>query len=411
MVPSAWKITAAITAGKHDSSLPNYFQASFSTYSRQEHVVASVPHQALDVTNPDEEEEKEFNFERIDGDTEVNNPPGHSKQHDTEEEDEDEGSGVGSNEDSLPELFQPSSPLEINKNFILPDIMEESETDQSESMRSSLLSSDGTMVQSQKFATKFNPFEETGLDVVETNFSDDVPLPDDDDAKQDQNSSGSPQEPPILPVSPPPGPLLSPRYSMLLFDNEQFGDSNRFSVVSVSDEMAPPLPTSLPPGKLIPRQSLYQDSESKMDLWYELNKTEGQPRENLHSDDLKSQTQLQDDSKSSSRPEEELDPTLNFGKYGVMSSHQLTEHLTSDSGFPETDMTATHSDHSTGRTTEQPASSSSHNHPLSISTKNSSTSVTSYSDERTTEYSGSIGIKTNASSSSQVQGVNVRIET
>ena len=305
-----------------------------------------------------------------------------------EREAEERGSGVGTDEESLPELFEPLSPLQINNNFLLPDIMEESENERSESLRSSLLSSDGTVIKSpnrQKF-TKFDPFEETGLDVVETNFDSDVHLPmnDDGDNEQEPNTSGSPTEPPILPVSPPPGPLLSPRFSMMLLENNEQDNYNRSSVVSVSSEMAPPLPTSLPPGKLIPRESLYQDPESKIDLWYELKRTH---EEKIHSGDSKSQEDLKDNVKH--------DPLLKTE--GVETSHKYTGHLTSDSGFPDTDMAT---DHSTGRSIENPSGSS--HQFLSVSTKNSSTSITSYSDERTTDYSGSVGLKTNVSSGSQV---------
>ena len=272
--------------------------------------------------------------------------------------------------------------------------MEESENEQSESLRSSLLSSDGTIIKSQgrhKF-TKFDPFEETGFDVIETNFNDDVPLPvnDNSDNGQHFNASGSPVEPPILPVSPPPGPLLSPRYSMMLLDsNERVNDYNRFSVVSVSSEMAPPLPTSLPPGKLIPRESLYQDPESKIDLWYELKRTN---EEKVHSGDPKSHEELKDGAK--------YNPIHKTEDIDAESSHKFTEHLTSDSGFPDTDMAT---DHNTGRNAENPVGSA--HQFLSVSTKNSSTSITCHSDERTTEYSGSLGLKTNASSGSQVRNI------
>ena len=311
------------------------------------------------------------------------------KEQEEDEEGEEKGSSVGTDEDSLPELFQPSSPLQISKNFILPDIMEESENDQSESMRSSIISADGTINRSpvKQDDSNFDPFEETGLDVIETNFNDDVPLPDFDDVTDDQqfhNVSGSPQEPPILPVSPPPGPLLSPRFSMM---SEHASDPNRFSVVSVSNEMPPPLPISLPPGKLIPRESMYQDSEAQVDLWYHLMR-------GTH-EESNVGAQLEDGSTN------ELGTVITSeGHVGCGQHPQLAHHLTSDSGFPDTDMTTIHSDHSTNRTTENAVSCL--HHLLSIPNKNGSTSATSYSDERTTECSGSVGLKTNASSVSQV---------
>lgn len=306
------------------------------------------------------------------------------EQEEEEEEVEDGDSEMGTDDESLPELFEPSSPLQINSNFLLPDIMEESENERSESVRSSLLSSDGMVIKSptrQKF-TKFDPFEETGLDVAETNFDNDVPLPINDN---ELNVSGSPIEPPILPVSPPPGPLLSPRYSAMLLESSEKDDQNRFSVVS---EMAPPLPTSLPPGKLIPRESLYQDPESKIDLWYELRRTN---EEENHSHDSKSLEELKDDSN-------DRDPIAKNEE--AESSHKFIEHiLTSDSGFPDTDMAT---DHSTGGRNNIDTPGGSSHQFLSVATKISSTSITSYSDERTTEYSGSVGLKTNVSSGSRV---------
>ena len=363
-------------------------------YCRSQEDVSDLPtHHALDLTSPKDEEP---NLEVTTGEDEQQAEPStYQNQHELEpleerkEEQGEGGSGMGTDEESLPELFEPSSPLQINSNFLLPDIMEESENERSESLRSSLLSSDGMIIKSpskQNF-TKFDPFEETGLDVVETNFDNDVPLPinGNSDNEQAPNASGSPVEPPILPVSPPPGPLLSPRYSMMLPESSEPDDYNRFSVVSVTSEMAPPLPTSLPPGKLIPRESLYQDPESKIDLWYELKRTN---EEKIHSGDSRSPEELKDGAKH--------DPVIDTEE--AESSHKFIEHLTSDSGFPDTDMAT---DHSTGRNIENPVSNS--HQFLSVSTKNSSTSITSYSDERTTEYSGSIGLKTNVSSGSQVR--------
>ena len=365
-------------------------------YCRSQEDVSDLPtHHALDLTSPKDEES---NIEEVTGEDEQQmelsmyqnqqelEPP--EEREEEQGELEERGSGMGTDEESLPELFEPSSPLQINNNFLLPDIMEESENERSESLRSSLLSSDGMIIKSpskQNFM-KFDPFQETGLDVVETNFDNDVPLPinGNRDDEQAPNASGSPVEPPILPVSPPPGPLLSPRYSMMLLESSEQDDYNRFSVVSVTSEMAPPLPTSLPPGKLIPRESLYRDPESKIDLWYELKRTN---EEKLHSGDSKTQEELRDDTNH--------DPIIKNEE--AESSHKFIEHLTSDSGFPDTDMAT---DHSTGRNIKDPVG---HSHQfLSASTKNSSTSITSYSDERTTEYSGSIGLKTNVSSGSQV---------
>lgn len=374
-------------------------------YRSQEDVSDFPTHHALDLTSPKDEEPS---IEETMGEEQQTEPSTYQKQYELElpeeegmEEEEQEveeemeerdSSGMGTDDESLPELFEPSSPLQIGNNFLLPDIMEESENERSESLRSSLLSSDGIIIKSpskQKF-TKFDPFEETGLDVIETNFDNDVPLPVNDDNSDDEqapDASGSPVDPPILPVSPPPGPLLSPRYSMMLLESSEQDDYNRFSVVSVSSEMAPSLPTSLPPGKLISRESqLYQDPESKIDLWYELKRTS---EEKVHSGDSNSREGLRDDTNHN--------PIIKSEEAEM--SHKFIEHLsTSDSGFPDTDMAT---DHSTGgRNIETPVGNS--HQFISVATKNSSTSIASCSDERTTEYSGSIGLKTNVSSSSQV---------
>ena len=375
-------------------------------YRSQEDVSDLPTHHALDLTSPKDEEPS---IEETMGEEQPTDPSTYQNQHELEPPEEEEGgeeeeieerdsSGMGTDDESLPELFEPSSPLQIGSNFLLPDIMEESENERSESLRSSLLSSDGMIIKSpskQKF-TKFDPFEETGLDVVETNFDSDVPLPVNDDNCDDEqapDASGSPVDPPILPVSPPPGPLLSPRYSMMLLESSEQDDHNRFSIVSVSSEIAPPLPTSLPPGKLIPRESLlYQDPESKIDLWYELKRTN---EEKIHSGDSNSHEELKADAINH-------DPIIKSEEAEM--SHKFIEHLsTSDSGFPDTDMAT---DHSTGgRNIDTPIGNP--HQFISVATKNSSTSIASCSDERTTEYSGSIGLKTNFSSGSQVGRDNV----
>ena len=380
-------------------------------YRSQEDISDLPTHHALDLTSPKDEEPS---IEEIMGEEQQVEPSTYQNQHELEPPEEEEGgeeeqeeekeeeeeeieergsSGMGTDDESLPELFEPSSPLQIGSNFLLPDIMEESENERSESLRSSLLSSDGMIIKSpskQKF-TKFDPFEEIGLDVIETNFDSDVPLPVNDDNCDDEqapDASESPVDPPILPVSPPPGPLLSPRYSMMLLESSEQDDYNRFSIVSVSSEMAPPLPTSLPPGRLIPRESLlYQDPESKIDLWYELKRTS---EEKVHSGDSNSCEELKADTSH--------DPIIKSEETEM--SHKFIEHLSaSDSGFPDTDMATDHNS-TGGRNIDTPIGNP--HQFISVATKNSSTSIASCSDERTTEYSGSIGLKTNFSSGSQV---------
>ena len=96
-----------------------------------------------------------------------------------------------------------------------------------------------------------------------------------------EQSQDSQDRPPSLPVSPPPGPTLSPRFSIIISDGKSLPDdtlraassmsaallsglslqtegaSNRYSVISLIDDVPPPLPSSPPPGKLMsPRQSI-----------------------------------------------------------------------------------------------------------------------------------------------------------
>ena len=197
-------------------------------------------------------------------------------------------------EEDLPELFHPSSPIEFNKEFILPDIMEENEDVLESEVESTVT---GESIGKEKLNTdtlEFNPFEEVGLrdiECAETSFSEGGPhamaLRDtaaDLERLQVQGSpqsTQSPPETPTLPLSPPPGPLLSPRYS-LLFSKESLSPSPdlshshslipgcehdskdsssrisvRLSTISLADDTPPPLPSSLPPGKLIsPRHSM-----------------------------------------------------------------------------------------------------------------------------------------------------------
>ena len=162
-----------------------------------------------------------------------------------------------------PALFQPSSPLNLMPTGILHDIAEESEVD------TELEHSWNTGEKGLMNAVRPGLMELEGVEYAETSFLD------------EGSFTSLTEPPPSLPLSLPPGPVLSPRLSMLLSDtggagsstsdpspalvatSEQYDLTNRLSVLSMSDEAPPPLPTTLPPGKLIsPRHSMLVGSET-----------------------------------------------------------------------------------------------------------------------------------------------------
>ncbi len=206
-------------------------------------------------------------------------------------------------------LFELSSSLKmITNDFTLPDIEEESE---GTSRPLSLLSEQETARihepdiryrEHSRSAKAFNrrsfdytrhSFEEAGLDVIETTFdtlnqqSCDPLLSKIVDTLSEMSTSFEEEnvlpEAPFLPISPPPGPLLSPRYSMLLAALEESKANarteadkkrasamiNRLSTISLADDEPPPLPETLPPGKMMsPRNSklVAAQEQSHLDL-------------------------------------------------------------------------------------------------------------------------------------------------
>ena len=157
-------------------------------------------------------------------------------------------------------LYEPNSPLHLMPTGILHDIAEEMEGD-TECERS---------WNGSRLATE----EEQEVEYAETEFFDTMDTTVSLDHLTQETTGTSPAAgvpPPLLPVSPPPGPVLSPRLSMLLAETNGTNNTgtpsphpttaelqNRLSVASLSgDSPPPPLPSSLPPGKLIsPRHSL-----------------------------------------------------------------------------------------------------------------------------------------------------------
>ena len=180
-----------------------------------------------------------------------------------------EGDSEG-NEEGPHTLFEPTSPLHLMPTGILHDIAEETE-------------GDTECERSWNGREEAHPLpqlaaEDDEIEYGETEFFDAM---DTTATSQDVlmigTSPAGVAPPPCLPVSPPPGPVLSPRLSMLLAETNGTNINgtpsphqsttdyqNRLSVASQSgDSPPPPLPSSLPPGKLIsPRHSLMDSDPS-----------------------------------------------------------------------------------------------------------------------------------------------------
>ncbi len=165
------------------------------------------------------------------------------------------------------ELYTPSSPFHINDEFILPDIMEENEETELEDDGNERpeLEKPGTEELNQTSSTleTETSFSEEVLGILERNGSLRM-------ASSEQCSS-----PPILPNSPPPGPLLisdakTPLASIPLRKTAKSSHptplsfkaeaSYRHSMAGAVEDIPPPLPSTQPPGKLMsPRHSLFMD--------------------------------------------------------------------------------------------------------------------------------------------------------
>lgn len=173
-----------------------------------------------------------------------------------------------SSESDQMELFQPSSPFQIKEEFILADIIEENEFEDVEV--DSVMLKNGE--QNPESHSLHSNFEEEVLDIEETEFDEEYTFGAAKDVLSESGNSGLP----MLPISPPPGPLLSPelidaaaektthnlppsveRYN----PNIATGDNYyRHSIGGALDDVPPPLPVTQPPGKLIsPRHSMFMD--------------------------------------------------------------------------------------------------------------------------------------------------------
>lgn len=338
-------------------------------------------------------------------------------------------------------LFEPTSPHKvIPQEFLLPDIDEESES--ASRPLSTLSEVEGVGSHEPESEIKYRDysskqradetlnrrsidytrqsFEEAGLDVIETKFNKE---PGDQllnrivDTMSEMSTSfegdKSLPEPPFLPVSPPPGPLLSPRYSMLLaalkeskanahtVEDKKRASAmiNRLSTISLIDDEPPRLPQTLPPGKMMsPRHSklLTQGEDtselSQLDLSILLSKM-------TKIYDEKNKTTSETDQNQASAPELDdhqilaLLPPPKTEEETVQrrrSSLKLTPSFLqsieppegfSDSGLPETDETPATSEHTPNKITSQ------------FSNRKDSSATETTFEEKLSEYSGSIGHK------------------
>ena len=176
----------------------------------------------------------------------------------------------GADSDSM-ELFDPSSPFQVKQEqFLLPDIMEEADELESQDAGAEL-TIDSDFGADDRLNQTSSTLEET-----ETSFSEQVLgiLERTGSLRVQSQDRSSP--PPVLPVSPPPGPLLLsdlkkpippvPRVTTAMSETNKppphFKSevSFRHSIVGALDDIPPPLPKTQPPGKLMsPRHSLFLD--------------------------------------------------------------------------------------------------------------------------------------------------------
>ena len=340
--------------------------------------------------------------------------------------------------DSDMELYSPSSPFRV-EDFILPDIQEESEELELE-----------VGCQAPNPPEKLNQTSST-LEETETSFSEEV--------LSILERTGSlrmkPQEgstPPLLPTSPPPGPLLTSGHKTPLAPIPMHTTANsvpqkapvfqskalyRHSVAGAMDDLPPPLPKSQPPGKLMsPRQSLFMDLADMSGSYHpELDLSQLVPQmkrireapleENIASDQEKHSKDTDDKGSDVIEvnilppavpppfPEEDFDVNKDhMQKSKRPESYYLRTFEPpkefSDSGFQDTDNTAEHLKSLSPQTamlepSDIPASSpreSMHATQAWVQKIDSSTTFTS--DEQMTENSGSVVLKAAASPGSEV---------
>lgn len=353
---------------------------------------------------------------------------------------------LSSDSESL-ELFQPSSPFQLQEEFILPDIMEETEETEVES----IYNAQGGLPEANLDAlSRHSSLEDE--DVEETVFESE------EEFEPDKKSpTGLPVEdfaPPMLPISPPPGPLLSPetdttktaKTTILPIQSSSpppdrrrpsLESRYRRSVAGSLEDMPPPLPLAPPPGKLIsPRHSKFFDltdisrssSKGDVDLSQLLFKMNALVPVKKQPDELATTADHEEKSDSKSDeilamvpPVPEFDDDLNEEESPTITRQRLgSYHLKtleppkefSDSGFQDTDIGADHASKvkatliRNARLSSIPAPAGMeeeeeiHQSPI-IMGRRIDSPMTCTSDEQLTENSGSVGMKTIASSGSE----------
>lgn len=354
---------------------------------------------------------------------------------------------VSSGSESL-ELFQPSSPFKVAEEFILPDIAEESEEVEEVEGDTTF----GDSLDKSDLPSLHSSLDEGELDIKETSFSNEHFFSDMLSAlpQNHQTEELTPDfEPPTLPISPPPGPLLSPELKATPEATvgwyqqpplEKYNPKNfRRSVAGALEDLPPPLPMTQPPGRLIsPRHSSgfldlaelnvnARKTSNGPQLVLKMNRVSEEarhePSEATEEDvpALKEETQsvTSDDVLTLVPPPIQDHPD---GEFDDEADHSITRqrlgsyHLKtfeppmefSDSGFQDTDTAATyHGSGDTGaksspKTTLALDGEDRGAHSPTILVTNTGSAVTCMSDEQLTENSGSTELKTFASSGSEV---------
>lgn len=363
------------------------------------------------------------------------------------------------------ELYCPSSPFRVKEEFILPDIQEESDeaelNDSAHTPCPQITHCDPPDAISHHFS-----LDEGDLDIMETSFSEELLGILAKSANFEMKSLDT-SNPPLLPISPPPGPLLTSELNTPLASIPThhiphrpppnlasfIPKSYRHSVAGAMEDIPPPLPSSQPPGKLMsPRRSLFMDladidsashnSMGNLDLSQlvpqlkRIREATDADKDNTVLERMKS-NELREEMKENSgtldlkeagdtlpiavpppildNSANDLDMTedLSQGRQRLDSYHLRTFEPPkefSDSGFQDTDNMVV--DHHRAQalqslTPELPkinisklAEENQKSHILTTQKIDSSTTFTS--DEQLTENSGSVGLKTMASSGSEV---------